>query len=679
MGGVGRLVVLFAVAVVAAACATQALAHANLVSSSPQDGAVVASAPTEVRVRFDDPVSVGSGNAVVGEDRSSVLAGSPRVERGGRELVLPLERLRNGDYSVRWGIVSDDGHLESGLLAFRVGPLQVGAGPPRSVLEGESGRPSAANVFARWLFLAGILVAGGIALFRLLVSRAGARQAVAMLMLALIAVVLGGSLLLQTTHGGATRFGQVTAAAVLVAAGGVLATALSRIYPRLQVLSTSASLALLLAPTFSGHAFRSASDRPLSVAADLLHVAAASFWIGGLLQLAVILWSGEDPEAARRFSRLALPAVVLIALSGLVRALVELSNFSQLWSTGYGRAILVKSTLLAALIVLGWLGSRWLGSATRLLRNVSTELALLALLIGAVAVLTALRPGRDAVAKLRPVASVEIAPAPTPPRGSVTFARQSRELAVALAVLPGRRLGLVATIIGQSGRGVDGLNVELVAANPGHRASAVARTCGHGCYTASLRVSKPTVFEVDIAGAGPLRSVAFPVAGAWPPPPGTAFLQRATRAFRGLSSVVYHEHLASRPGNAIDTTWKLLAPDRLEYAIRGGAGGIVIGGTRWDRPTPGAPWQRAEATPLEQPFPPWGTRMADVRVLRTTGSNVNLSWLDPQVPAWFTGTFDRRTALPRELRMTAAAHFMRHRYVAFDRPITVEPPRRRSG
>jgi copper transport protein len=678
MGGVGRLVVLFAASVVAAACATQALAHANLVSTSPQDGAVVASAPTEVRVRFDDPVTVGSGNAVVAEDRSSVLAGSPRVERAGRELVLPLESLRNGDYSVRWGIVSDDGHLESGLLAFRVGPLQAGARPPRSVLEAESGRPSTANVFARWLFLGGILVAGGIALFRLLVSRAGARQAVAMLMLALIAVVLGGSLLLQTTHGGATRFGHVTGAAVLVAAGGALATALSRIYPRLHVLATSASLALLLAPTFSGHAFRSASDRLLSVAADLLHVAAAAFWIGGLLQLAVILWSGEDPGAARRFSRLAVPAVVLIAVSGLARALVELSTVSQLWSTGYGRAIVVKSTLLAALIVLGWLGRRWLGSATRLLRNVSTELALLALLIGAVAVLTALRPGRDAVAKLQPVASTEVAPAPTPPRGSVTFARQSRELAVALAVLPGRQLGLVATIIGQSGRGVDGLNVELVAANPGHRASAAARTCGHGCYTASLGVSQPTLFEVEIAGAGPLRSVAFPV-GAWPPRPGTAFLQRATRAFRALSSVIYQEHLASRPGDAIDTTWKLLAPDRLEYAIRGGADGIVIGGTRWDRPAPGAAWQRSEATALEQPFPPWGTRMADVRILRTTGGNATLSWLDPQVPAWFTGTFDGRTALPRELRMTAAAHFMRHRYVAYNRSITIEPPTPRSG
>jgi hypothetical protein len=263
------------------------------------------------------------------------------------------------------------------------------------------------------------------------------------------------------------------------------------------------------------------------------------------------------------------------------------------------------------------------------------------------------------------------------PRGSVTFARQSRELAVALAVRPGRPLLLVATIIGQSGRGVDGLNVQLLAMSAGREASALARRCGHGCYTASLRSARPTAFGVDIAGAGRFRSVAFPVAGVWPPPEGTRFLRRATRAFGALRSVRFLEHLESRPGNAIETTWKLVAPNRLEYAIRGGAGGIVIGGTRWDRPAPGAPWQRSKTTPLEQPSPPWGAPMAEVRVLRSRGNQVTLSWVDPVAPAWFTATFDRKTALPRELRMTATAHFMRQRYLAYDRAIIIKPPLRR--
>jgi hypothetical protein len=291
-----------------------------------------------------------------------------------------------------------------------------------------------------------------------------------------------------------------------------------------------------------------------------------------------------------------------------------------------------------------------------------------------VAVLVAQRPGRDALAQPSPEAAAEVAPAPAPPRGSVTFARQSRELAVALAVRPGRPLRLVATIIGSSGHGVDGLDVQLVANSAKQRASASARNCGHGCYEAPLRLLRPIFFGVGIAGAGRLRSVGFPVAGPWPPKPGTAFLRRATRIFRGLRSAVYAESLASGLGNAIETTWRLASPDRIEYTIRGGAAGIVIGTTRWDRSAPGDQWRRSGTTALEQPFPPWGTRATEVRVLRRTDSRVTLSWLDPTVPAWYTGTFDPRTALPRELHMTAAAHFMQQRFVAYNSAIKIEPP-----
>jgi methionine-rich copper-binding protein CopC len=125
-----RLLVIACGLVVAAHAAPAALAHANVVSTVPRDGQTVAVAPAEVRVMFDDPVRAGPGNAVVSADGRSVQAGSPRVGRDGRELVLPLGRLQDGDYSVRWRIVSDDGHLESGVLAFRIGPPRPGPGRP---------------------------------------------------------------------------------------------------------------------------------------------------------------------------------------------------------------------------------------------------------------------------------------------------------------------------------------------------------------------------------------------------------------------------------------------------------------------------------------------------------------------------------------------------------------------
>jgi len=261
-----------------------------------------------------------------------------------------------------------------------------------------------------------------------------------------------------------------------------------------------------------------------------------------------------------------------------------------------------------------------------------------------------------------------------PPQKAVVLARQSRELAVALAVKPGMPLRLTATIINGQGAGVDGLDVELIAGAAANGASNRGLTCGRGCYTTSLPVRAPTRFAVNITGAGPFRSVAYPLPGRWAPTSGAAFLARATRAFRALRTVLYVERLSSGPGHTIVTTWKLAAPNSVEYTISGGAGGIVIGRTRWDRVRAGAPWNESTSTVLPQPVPSWGVRAANAYVLHRTPSRVTISWLDRDSRAWFTGIFDRATARPIEVRMTAPAHFMRQRYLAFNSGVRIVPP-----
>lgn len=669
-----RLLVLTAAAVAAAVLAPAALAHANLVDTSPRDGEVLDALPTEVRIRFDDAVKVGPGNAVVLNDGGSALGGRPRVEDGGRTLVLPVRAGLSGDYSVRWRAISDDGHFESGVLAFRVGA--GGAEPPRSVFAAEGTEPSALELGSRWLYLAGILVAGGTALFGLLVTSPGTRRAAATYAAALSAVVVGGLALLHETQAGGTRFGDVTAAAIVLAGVAAATVPLALIHPRVLPLVGVASTALLLAPTLSGHALDTGRPRGLTIPLDLAHVVTAAFWIGGLLQLALLLPGGTAGAAARRFSKLALPAVAVLALSGGGRALTELDAVSQLWTTGYGRTLLVKTALFACLLVLGFLGRQRLASAMRLLRSVSAELAVVTALVGAVAVLTALRPGIDAVDAGPVAAPREVARPTVPPRGALVLGQQSRRLAVGLAVRPGNPLRVTATVVGPTGRGVDGLDVSLAASDgaDGAPVSRPAEPCGPGCYEAALPVAAPTRATVRIDGSGPPRTVSYTLAESWPPPSGQAFLRRATGAFRSLDSAVFEERLGSGRGTTLDTTWKLQAPDRLEYAIRDGAGGIVIGRKRWDRPAPGAAWEESETTLLPQPFPPWGSRIRDARVLGSTPDRVTLSWLDPGIPAWYTGTFARGTALPESLRMTAAAHFMRHRYEQFDGDVEIEPP-----
>ena len=81
----------------------------------------------------------------------------------------------------------------------------------------------------------------------------------------------------------------------------------------------------------------------------------------------------------RRFSTAALASVGVLALSGLGRALTELHSISQVWSTSYGRALIVKSVLFLPLLGLGWLNRTLLLDAfARLRRSAMLEVTLLA-------------------------------------------------------------------------------------------------------------------------------------------------------------------------------------------------------------------------------------------------------------------------------------------------------------
>ena len=97
----------------------------------------------------------------------------------------------------------------------------------------------------------------------------------------------------------------------------------------------------------------------------------------------------------------------------------------------------------------------------------------------------------------------------------------------------------------------------------------------------------------------------------------------------------------------------------------------MIGRRRWDRSAPGEPWTLSASVLLSQPSAPWGTRFADVHVVRESDASQTLSWVDPAIPAWYSATFDRSSGRPRALKMTASAHFMQHLYLAYDTPVRI--------
>lgn len=121
---------------------------------------------------------------------------------------------------------------------------------------------------------------------------------------------------------------------------------------------------LVMTPALAGHA---SIESPVAVffPSDVLHVLAGSVWVGGIACLLLALPSAtrrlEGPERSRlllatlvRFSPIALGAVVVIAVTGVVQAYIDVRSFHGLFHTTYGALIIVKVGLLLVLIGLGW-------------------------------------------------------------------------------------------------------------------------------------------------------------------------------------------------------------------------------------------------------------------------------------------------------------------------------------
>jgi putative copper export protein/mono/diheme cytochrome c family protein len=179
-------------------------------------------------------------------------------------------------------------------------------------------------------------------------------------------------------------------------------------------LGLALSAVLLLTFSLSGH--NAALGNPLAVAGDWLHLAGMSVWLGGLPCLAWMLLRQKrlaDPDiapsmisAVERFSWLARTSVILLGLTGLYSAFLQVQTVQALFATRYGQAILVKSSLFALLILLGAANERLLMPRMRqsglpalaqLGKTVRVETGLgVALLLG-VGALMSLAPAHEAL------------------------------------------------------------------------------------------------------------------------------------------------------------------------------------------------------------------------------------------------------------------------------------------
>jgi hypothetical protein len=299
--------------------------------------------------------------------------------------------------------------------------------------------------------------------------------------------------------------------------------------------------------------------------------------------------------------------------------------------------------------------------------------------VAAVAALVLASGGSGAALKPPTVAPAAPSSFPRPPAGAFTIAREDDTDVLALAVLPkaSHQIELQVSDVTQEGDGARGLHVTFAVTTSAGTRSAVATGCGGGCYRATVPLpSRPLQVQVRVQRPGRTTRWNVALPAAWPAKDARAIVARASRVWRGLSSLRYREHLGSDSTHSVISEWQIVAPDRLAYQIPDEGQAVIIGLHRWDRQKGGS-WVKTSALRLHQPTPFW-VEATDAHIVGSgtlRGRPVwRVSFFDPKTPGWFLVAIDRKTYRTLDVQMTAAAHFMHDSYGSFNTSIKIAPP-----
>jgi copper transport protein len=364
---------------VALAAPGAASAHATLQQSTPAPRQELARAPARLTLRFDQAVTVLPGSIAVVDAAGTRVSGMARTPADPRLVEVPLRPSHRGGYTVRWRALSSDGHVVSGVFTYGVG---VQAPSPTEAF-GASG-PTRTEHAVRWAYFVGLaLLVGGIG-FRLLVLRreplpaALERRfyrltglgAVVVAEVGIVAFILRAEDALQLPFrrllygdlspiADGTRLGSAFVAMTLGYAAVTALLFLAWLTDRTWLLWPAFLLGIALASglSLSGHSAADAGHSWLSELADWVHLSAAILWVGGLVQLLLVVWPVAPELRSRsflRFSRLATGLVALLLAAGIYLSVLRLPRLGDLWDTGYGRVLLVKLGLVA--LALAWGG-----------------------------------------------------------------------------------------------------------------------------------------------------------------------------------------------------------------------------------------------------------------------------------------------------------------------------------
>jgi copper transport protein len=377
---------------------SEATAHAQLVRSDPADGSMISRDIGTIELVFNEPVAPLLLKIVDPMGTVRIVTGQGE---GNRLSIVPPAGMDGGTRLVSYRVMSSDGHPVGGSLTYSVGHATA---VTSDMAEGMEPSLAVFLVTMRAVSLIVLAIIVGGAAFRAFLwpeDRWSHPRLIGLGGLPLLGWLLATGADMGPGWNGILAPGTARLALsspsgwTILAYGVVILLAVessgrqgrvSRCLTGLALVALAAGLAL------SGHA---ASAEPQSVMRPLiaLHGVLAMLWLGALIPL--LRASRQPPREAAaifaRFSRLAIPGVILVLASGAVLAMVQVETPQALIETTYGRLLVVKLALVAGLSLIAILNRLVLtprlerGAPGPVRRALAVDLVLAAVLLAVVA------------------------------------------------------------------------------------------------------------------------------------------------------------------------------------------------------------------------------------------------------------------------------------------------------
>ena len=403
----------------------QGFTHAVLLDSSPKPGDMLMQSPSEVVANFNE--GVGPIFFKVLDVKGQPVGDPGEIRLDGTKIILPLRaKIPNGTYVLTYRVISADTHPVGATFGFSIGePME---GVDTTVDAGSRSIWSIAVAVNRWVLYAGMLWVAGTALFLLLLgiegslredARQKARWASVLTALSYVLAVgfggadmqLGGADALWKASTWRSGIGSTLASSAVF---GLISMALLYVgfaageRRRHGVVIAGVTLAI---GSFlvTGHA---ATAPPAWLMAPVVgaHLLATAFWIGAFrpLLLSTRQLSAVDSGALmQRFSNFAVPAVIVVLISGTAISLKQLGSPAKLFDNDYGTVLLTKITLV--LVIIGIAAYNKINLTPKLIANdvagvstikrtITLEIMLYVIVLAAASALTVTTPPRALVA-----------------------------------------------------------------------------------------------------------------------------------------------------------------------------------------------------------------------------------------------------------------------------------------